>query len=249
MSRFIFFVLAIIIISCDNDNAPECFRAQGKIETRNFEVAFFDRVRFEDDVSLIIKEGVEQSVTITSGKNLFEEIKVTIEGKTLVIQDNNGCNLVREVGITQAIVTTPDLIEIRNGSSRDVRSDGILNFPKLALTSNTTGGIADVKKSGDFYLDLNCSEFVLNANGQSVFYLKGTTEQGRIVFNDENPSFQGAMFEIDHLNIFHRGANKMIVNPRLSIVGELRSTGDVIAVNRPDSISVRELFSGQLIFQ
>ncbi len=249
MRGFIYIILGLLILGCENDNAPECFRAQGEIETRNFDVPFFDRVRFEDDVSLMIKQGEEQSVTITSGENLFDEINVAVEGKTLVIQDTNGCNLVREIGITQAVITTPNLIEIRNGSSRDVRSNGILNFPRLTLISNTTGGFVGIKKSGDFYLNLNCSEFVLRANGQSAFYLSGSTEQAQITFNDEAPRLEGANFTINHLDLFHRGANKMIVNPRLSIVGELRSTGDVIAVNRPDSISVRELFSGQLIFQ
>ena len=40
----------------------------------------------------------------------------------------------------------------------------------------------------------------------------------------------------------------MIVNPQQSISGELRSTGNVIAKNRPPIVEVEEFYTGRLIF-
>jgi hypothetical protein len=39
------------------------------------------------------------------------------------------------------------------------------------------------------------------------------------------------------------------VNPQNKIAGEIRGTGDVIAVNEPPVVEVEQFFTGQLIFQ
>ena len=39
------------------------------------------------------------------------------------------------------------------------------------------------------------------------------------------------------------------VNPLNSIRGEIRGTGDIIAVNRPEIVEVDEFFTGRLIFE
>lgn len=40
----------------------------------------------------------------------------------------------------------------------------------------------------------------------------------------------------------------MVVNPQQSIIGQIVSTGDVIAINQPPNVEVEVLFTGQLIF-
>jgi hypothetical protein len=42
---------------------------------------------------------------------------------------------------------------------------------------------------------------------------------------------EAADFLIQDLIVFHRSTNKIIVNPRVSIIGEIRSLGDVISEN------------------
>ena len=61
--------------------------------------------------------------------------------------------------------------------------------------------------------------------------------------------FEGAGFLVDELRVFHRGSNKMIVNPVNSIRGEIVSSGDVIAKNRPEHVEVEERFTGRLVFE
>jgi hypothetical protein len=43
--------------------------------------------------------------------------------------------------------------------------------------------------------------------------------------------------------------SKMVVNPQQSIIGSIRSTGDVISLNQPPIVDVEEWFTGRLIFQ
>jgi len=237
------------MFSCNKENGSDCFQATGSIITTEFEVAPFTKIQFEDDVTLVLKQEPTQSVVIETGENLLSDIAVFVEDGKLIIQDNNACNLVREYGVTKAYVSVPNLTEIRNSSSKEVRSEGILNFPNIKLVSNTSGNIDDVKKSGDFMLDIISNHFSISANGQSIFYISGETITADIVFSDEWPRLEGANFKIDTLSILQRSATYMKVFPRDKITGEIRGTGDVILFNTPNIIEVEEYFTGKLIIQ
>lgn len=61
------------------------------------------------------------------------------------------------------------------------------------------------------------------------------------------------MFYAGHLEaraneIQHLGTNKLIVNPQEELRGEIRSTGDVITVNRPPVVNLPAFYTGKLIF-
>ena len=198
---------------------------------------------------LYLKQGDTQQVTLETGENLLSDISVTIEEKTLVVKNHNNCNLVRDYGITKVFVTTPNITEIRNSSAYDVIGEGILNFPKLTLVSNSSPGPETIRKSGDFYLNINSEEFRITANGQSVFYITGKAEKATLSFEDEMPRFEGKDLIINELTVFQRSANKMIVNPQQSVIGKIVATGDVISHNRPPLVDVKEFFTGRLLFK
>ena len=248
MKRWIYGIL-ILFLGCAPSELDDCFRSAGSTITKAFEVSAFSKIRFENDVILNVQQGTSQKVEVTSGSKLFENITVVVEGETLVIKDENSCNLVRDYGLTQVLVTTDTLTEIRNSSAYDVRSIGVLGFPSLVLRSDSSGGVEDSRKSGDFYLNLDCKELRVQANGQSVFYLEGMAENAVISFADEYPRFEGGALAIDTLTVFHRGANKMIVRPKHLIQGRIVGVGDVIALERPAVVDVTEEFTGRLRFQ
>lgn len=249
MKKLFYITIALLCLSCSSENALDCFQAAGDKVAESFSVEPFSRIQIEDDVILIIREGDTQSVLIETGENLLNDVVVKLEGETLVIKDNNSCNLVRAYGTTKAIVTTPVLTAIRNSSAYNVLGEGILNFPSLSLVSNSNPGPENIRKSGDFYLNINCEELTVSANGSSVFYITGTAQKVTLSFEDELPRFEGEDFLINDLTVFQRSANKMIVNPQESIKGKIMATGDIISVNEPLIVDVKEFFTGRLIFQ
>lgn len=244
-----YILLLIFIVACNSEKANDCFQSEGTIVEISYDVSAFSKVRIEGEVSLVIKQGSVQDVYLETGENLLSDVSIRVEGETLVIKDSNKCNLVRDYEITKAFVTIPNLTEIRNSSSYDITSEGVLSFPELLLVSNTSGGIDDVRKGGDFYLQINCDDLRVSANGQSVFYISGNASKATLSFTDENPRFEGANLLVDDLRILQVSANKMIVNPQEKIAGVIRGTGDVVAFNRPAIVEVEENYTGQLIFQ
>lgn len=249
MKKIYYFIFVLLCFACDSENASDCFQLKGDTVQVQFELADFSKIRIEQNVSLVLKQGETQEVVLETGENLLPDVLVYVENEVLVVRDNNACNYVRDFGVTRAIVTSPNISEIRNGSSYDVIGQGVLNFPALSLVSNTTGGFEDIRKSGDFTLTINTTQLNVEANGFSGFFIDGKAENATISFEDKSPRFEGANLFVDHLRIFHRSANKMIVNPQLSIRGSIVGVGDVIAITRPGIIEVEELYSGRLLFQ
>lgn len=249
MKKYLFIGLILLLFSCDSEDSWDCLQTAGSSVSEEYVVSEFSKIRIEDDVTLYLKQGDSTKIVLETGENLLSDVFVNVEAETLVVKNHNHCNLVRDYGITKVYVTVPNLSEIRNSSAYDVIGEGVLNFPKLTLVSNSSVGPETIRKSGDFYLDIICEDFRVSANGQSVFYITGQAEKATLTFADEMPRFEGAQLEIGELTIFQRSANKMIVNPQQRIVGKILATGDVVSHTRPPLVDVKEFFTGRLIFK
>ncbi len=245
------FIITLVLSSCNSEDATDCLQTDGEIISRSITLPEFTRVRIDNDVSIEITQGDSQSITIETRANLWNDLAFFVEGDTFIARNNNKCNLFRETLQTKVKLTTPNLKFIKNNSIGEVRSQGTLSFPTLILESITTPGLEDVNKTGDFFLDINCADFRVVANGNSDFYITGTTTSANINFSDEFPLLEASNLLIGDLIFRHTGAAPMIVNPQNSITGQIRATGDVIARNQPpaENINVEELFTGRLIFE
>ncbi|HAV54234.1 MAG TPA: DUF2807 domain-containing protein, partial [Aequorivita sp.] len=133
MKKLFFAGLVFLLFSCDSENGWDCVQVAGDSISKEYFVSDFTKLRIEDDVTLHLKQGDSTKIILETGENLLGDISVGVEGNTLVVKDNNDCNLVRDYGITKVFVTVPNLTEIRNSSAFDVIGEGILNFPQLTL--------------------------------------------------------------------------------------------------------------------
>lgn len=247
LKKGVLFLIVILIWGCDTENAVDCFQRTGKIIRKKVDVPEFDRIWVYPNIELIVKEG-DFAVVIESGDNLMEEVTAQVENKKLILENTNDCNLVRRFNETKIYVTAPNIKEIRSATQFDVRSDGVLSYPGLALVSeNYHEDIGNV--TGTFHLSLDSNSVSVVANGISAFFINGKTNSLNLNFAAGLPRFEGAELIAQRVHVFHRGANQIIVNPQASLTGEIRSTGDVIAVNKPDTIDVQTFYTGELLFE
>ena len=249
MKKIAYIIICLLILQgCDPKNSWNCIQQPGGILLQSYEVANFNSILVERDIELIIQEGPEFEVIIESGENLLPDIEVKVIGNQLQLIDNNTCNFVREYGITKAYITTPTLTEIRNSSQFEVSSVNVLTFPELTLISedfNETNNFT----VGDFRLELNNELVKIISNNISFFYLSGETDVLDVGFYGGSGRLEAADLIANNIEVFHRSSNDMIVNPQLSLTGELRGSGDLISVNSPPIIDVEQFYTGQLIFQ
>jgi len=249
MKYLITIVCLALLSGCDSDKGLNCFQAAGDIVQVEVDVQPFARILVAARVQLVIQNGDEHKVIVETGDNLFNDIEVTSKSGLLTLKNKNGCNLVRDYGLTRIYVTTPTLKEIRNSSGLSVESRGVLVFPELLLLSEDRDSEDQFHIDGDFILNLEVGHLEIVANGLSKFFLSGTADSATLGIYDSDVRIDGQNLIIQDLYLFHRGTQDMIVNPQQSIRGKIVSIGNVIALTQPPVVDVEELFRGELIFQ
>jgi hypothetical protein len=246
--RYTFYIgLFIILFSCNNDSAPDCFQNTGDIIEQEFVVDAFDKITVFEGVELIITDAPIQKVIVQTGEYLLSDVKVSFVEGRLILKDENGCNIARDYGVTKVFVSSPNIVEIRNSSNFTVSSNGILNYSELNLLSENFGNEGEYSAIGDFNLQVNCDELQLVFNNLSTAYISGNVTDLFVGFYSGDSRFEGANLIAQNIQIYQRSSNDMILNPQLSLTGEIRSTGDVILVNEPPEMSVQVFYTGQII--
>ncbi len=252
-NRFTGLILIMITsISCDSENANDCLQTDGTIVEFTLNLPDFDKIQMEDDIRVLLKDGPEQEVRVETGENLVSDLNFEVREGTLILQNNNSCNILREYGRTLVKITSPNISFIRQASAFEIESDGVLSYPELFIRSNTNPNpfnIEDPNKSGRVTLSLDVNSFRVSANGSSNFEISGRANEANITFADEFPQFNGRNFLIDNVTFLHTGAADMILNPQNSLIGTIRATGNVICTQEPPVVDVEVLFTGNLIFE
>jgi len=248
MKHLVYIFIGIILLSCNGDNVPDCFQNSGSIIQQEFEVSTFDKITVFERIELVITDEPTQKVVVETGEHLLNDIEVKVENGRLILINNNGCNLTREYGNTKVYVSSPNVTEIQNSSGYSVSSNGVLNYPNLRLLSEDFNYPDVTHTDGDFNLQVNCNRIDITFNNLSSVFISGTVNNLFIGFYSGDSRFEGANLIAQNIDIFQRSSNDMIVNPQQSLTGEIRSTGDVISVNRPPIVDVEEFYTGRLIF-
>lgn len=246
---FGYLMLTLILLGCDTEDAPGCIKKAGTISSEVIEVPPFEEIIVYERVKLFIKQGPVQSVEIETGENLRKNVSARVENNRLSIRDENSCNLIRDYGITKVTVTIPDLTWLQNSSGSAIESIGVLKLEALWLRSVNQERDPAIHTDGDFILELDVENLRITNDNISNYFLSGKVENFNAFFAAGDARLEAGNLMVQRFDIFHRGTNKMIINPQESLQGEIRSTGDVISKNRPPIVRVKEFYTGKLIFE
>lgn len=244
--RKINYIFLLLLIACSGENVNDCVQTAGKIVQQEVNTVSFTKILVNRNIELVLSQGSQTEVVIETGENLLNDIEAVVVGNELQLTNNNTCNYVRDYGITKVYITAPDITEIRSSSQFDVSSAGILSYDSLHLISEDFN--IETFAVGDFKLQLAVEELKITSNKLATFYMSGHTENLHVGFYGGAGRFEGANLIAQEVSVFHRGSNDMIINPQQSLTGEIRSTGNVIAVNQPPIVAVEEFYTGRLIF-
>lgn len=247
MKNILYILGLIVLFSCNSENAGDCFQTAGNIVENEVEVAVFDKILVNRDIELIVKQGTEQKVIIKTGSNLINDVEAIVEAGKLILTDNNSCNFVRDYSSTKIYVTSPNITEIRSSTQYDISSDGVLSYPNLSLLSEDYG-MPDTFTNANFKLQVDCQTLRIVFNNLSNAYITGKAENLHITFAAGTSRFEGSNLITQHINLWNRSSNDMVLNPQQSIKGRISGTGNVICLTKPTEIDVEEQYKGRLIF-
>ena len=244
-----FLLLALLLLGCDTEDAPDCFKSSGELVDKEVELASFDEIIVYDRINLFIEQGPEQKVMVRSGRNIIDNVSAEVVGHRLILKNNNGCNLFREYNLTDVYVTIPNLTWLQNAGNTVVKNVGELHFPDIWLRSLNQEEKKGVYTNGDFELNLVSESIRVTGDDFSNFFLSGSTKYLNLFIAAGDGRVEARNLSAETVEIMHRGTNKLIVNPQQVLKGEIRSTGDVISLSRPPVVEVESFYSGKLYFK
>lgn len=245
----IFAVFSLLFSSCDIADAPECLTSPGKIVQKEMVLEPFSQVAVFGKIKVYIEQSDKQEVILEAGENLLEEVSAEVIDGKLILQDRNDCTFFQPTYEPIVHLKVPDLTYIENSGNRMIEGKGMLHFPSVVLRSNNYAKNPEVYTNGDFKFELDSKNIRVSGDDFSNFYLSGKTGYLVAQFWAGDGRLEARELEADSIQIFHRGTNKMILNPQNALRGEIRSTGDVISVNRPPLVEVQSFYTGKLIFE
>lgn len=245
---FLSIFICLGFTGCDTEEAPGCIRTTGDIVTEEIFTGAFEEIIVYDRVQLFISQGSERKVVIETGENLRQDVKVVVENNRLSIRNEVTCNLLRDYGVTKAYVTLPELSWLQNSSRFAIESRGVLKFKELWLRSFNQERDPGVNTNGDFHLELEVDKLRITNDNISSYFLSGKAGSANFYFANGVGRVEAADLVVQHYEIMHRSSNKLIINPRQSLKGDIYGFGDVIAVHRPPVVNVQEHWEGRLIF-
>ncbi len=223
----------------------ECIESAGNEISKEFVVTSFDKIKVYKGINLVITQGNIQKIEVKTGENLISDIDAKVEDNMLILKDNTTCNWVREYGQTTIYVTTPTLTDIFCKTEKTISSNGILTFPIIRLNAVD---LVDGPATGDFKLQIDNNQLVIETNNVANFYISGKTKDFQANFYEGNGRIEAANLLADYVNVFHRGSNDMILNPQIKMTGKMVSTGNIICKNPNVINEVIALFQGQVFF-
>jgi hypothetical protein len=232
--------LSIILISCNKPNVWDCSKTTGKIISEKRELNNFYAVKLYKRIHLRLIQDSLNFLEVKAGKNLLPKISTEISNDTLVIDNFNNCNFMRN--FTDSIIVYlhfSDLNYLRYESSGDVISIGKISVKKFS--SDTWNG------SGKIELDLNCNDVSFAYHtGPGDLFLKGSGEKiylycaGQGYLNAESFSAQKAQ-----INSIGSGGIK--INSTRELLGDMGGEANVEYFGNPDIVAINNFGKGKLI--
>ncbi|MEM9075677.1 MAG: head GIN domain-containing protein [Bacteroidota bacterium] len=249
MKKWYVLISVVLALSCNGENVPDCFQNSGDLVRVEVDLPDFSTITVFEKLNLVLRQGVEQRVEIESGEFLLNEISAEVQDGRLIVRNENGCNFVRDFGLSTIYVTSPNITEIRSSTGLLISSDGVLSYPNLRLLAESFINTESETTDGSFDLALDVEQISITVNGIAFFRLRGAAENLSVVIAAGDSRIEAENLVAENVSLDHRGTNNVFVNPQQSLTGVIRGTGDVISINRPETVNVEEIFNGRLIFR
>ena len=155
-SQFILFICLQFAFACKPDTLLDCVNSTGPVREEKRAIGQFDNLLVNSDIDVIWHDSSENLLVVRCGRNLLRKVKTEVEGKTLILKNENRCNWVRSYDNPMQIdlySKAPYLITLK-GFGTFTTEDSLKTTP---LTIQDYGaGLVNLKvKVGEFYLDFD----------------------------------------------------------------------------------------------
>lgn len=236
---FSFFALSMVLfisgcyIDLDDDD-HNCIDGRGSFETDVFEFSEFSRISNSLDAEVRITTGrSNHRVSITSQKNILDEIIVRTRGSELIIESDR-CISRADVQID---ISLTELTDLFNAGNADIQGTNIWASNELTLNLSGSGSI-------DAILDV--VELEVSIAGSGLIDLTGTAQNAEISIAGSG-DYEAFGLESENVDITIAGSGNADVYVTNELTGTISGSGQINYKGNPQSVDVTITGTGRVV--
>ena len=238
-SGLMLIALLALLGSCAKDGGV-CVSNSGPIIRQTRDIAGFNQIVLNDNVSLILTTDSVQSLVVEAGTNLLGGIGTKVENGLLTISNSNSCNWLRDYSKPiNVYLSMQNVWKIEYNASGDISTTGSLKLD--SLTVEVWGGCGTI----DMSLNIFKGNFSLNM-GTANFKLRGLSAITSVYVKDYG-FFDGRDLETGYTFITSNGSNDCYVRVSASLEATIGSIGNIYYTGDPPKVKENIVGAGKLI--
>ena len=214
------FTSGCIVIDLNGCSAQRV-KGSGKVISESRQVPEFREIRLEGQGKIVVAQGNQFSVEVTSDDNILPSIETAVINGQLILSHENGKNL-RPTTLNYTI-TVKDLKGVSIAGSGDIVGNDEFNSERF---------YADIAGSGDITIKVSADHLESGISGSGSISLSGST-------NSHDARITGSG-DVDAFELLARDSSVVITgsgNCRISVSDKLRAkitgSGDVLYKGHP----------------
>jgi len=234
-------VLPLLLSACEKNGLDDCLKGTGKItkETRMY-TSNCIYVRLEGNVNLVLVADSTSALVVEAGENLMDQITTGVINDSLLIQNRNRCNWVRDY-------STPVNCFIPQGKicESDYRGSGNITSECPVVRDSICINVRNGSGSITLEVYTLLARLYLH-EGTADLNISGKSQVAFIYAADYGPFFC-SKFESTHVFINNRGTNDCYVKATYHLGATIEHLGNIYYYGNPLNVDANITGSGQLI--
>jgi hypothetical protein len=230
--------LFITIVSCNKESSCDCLKKTGAIAKESREIiGGFNRIVISQNINLILTQDTVNSIEIEAGENLIPLINARIDGKSLLLTNDNTCNWLRsnkpKVNV-YVHVAKINFIEMRGCG--DVITTNTIKTDTLYVDQMDASGKADLTVDvQQTYLRLHTGPGDINIVGKT---------DGNYIYSNGNGFVHSENLVNNYTFVNCFGTGDCYVTATNALDANITYIGSVFYYGNPISISVNNIGTG-----
>lgn len=242
--KILFYItsFAILFANCKKQEERTCWKGSGDtvVRTTNLDSLSFNGLELKGGMNYNLIQDSSNYIVINSYENMIDHYSFDVTDSSLVIEDHNKCNFLRDYDKTTEI-------EIHFTSLRTLNIKGKGKVTNSSPISNEIIHIYSHNANGEIDLNINASSLVIKLiNGTLTGSIKGNATSAQVFhFGYSKINFENLY--TDYLYIANKSDSDTFVNCSISLVAELLSFGDIYYRGTPSTEIIENTLDSKLI--
>lgn len=235
------FMLGAVLMSCNKDTAPDCFKKAGIDATVSRMLTHFDTIELKDYIQIQLVQSEEYKVEITAPINVIPKIRTAVENGVLTIENGNTCNFVRSFKHKISVrIYAPHFYNIQNRCTGDISTLETVHDNYFKIENHHASGNISIAFEGD-------SISALIQTGVSDITITGEVFKAEL-FNQGLGKIDAEELRSNQAYINNSSINDIYAWSEGYVFSKIVYSGNVYLRGTPDLIDRDISGSGEIIF-